>query len=55
MPLVYARISARAVPEASISEAGYEHSKLPSCQTTGEMTIRLGYRLKAKNHCWQGL
>ena len=43
---LYARISARAVREALISEAGYEHSELPSRQTTGEILNRLGYRLK---------
>lgn len=43
---LYTRISARAVREALISEAGYEQSELPSRQTTGEILNRLGYRLK---------
>jgi len=43
---LYARISARAVPKALVSEAGYCESELPSRQTTGEMLNRLGYRLK---------
>jgi hypothetical protein len=43
---LYARISARAVPKALVSEAGYCESELPSRQTTGEILNRLGYRLK---------
>ena len=43
---LYARISARAVPEALVSKAGYRESELPSRQTTGEILNRLGYRLK---------
>jgi len=43
---LYARISARAVRKALVSEAGYCESELPSRQTTGEMLNRLGYRLK---------
>jgi hypothetical protein len=43
---LYARISARAVREALVSEVGYGESELPSRQTTGEILNRLGYRLK---------
>jgi len=43
---LYARISARAVREALVSERGYEDSELPSRQTCGEILNRLGYRLK---------
>jgi hypothetical protein len=43
---LYARISARAVREALVSQKGYEDSKLPSRQTLGEILNRLGYRLK---------
>ncbi|MEH2318488.1 hypothetical protein [Nostoc sp.] len=43
---IYARISARAVREALVSERGYEDSELPSRQTCGEILNRLGYRLK---------
>ena len=43
---LYARISARAVRKALVSEAGYCESELPSRQTTGEILNRLGYRLK---------
>jgi hypothetical protein len=45
-PFLYARISARAVREALVSEAGYDETELPSRQTTGEILNRLGYRLK---------
>jgi Rhodopirellula transposase DDE domain len=43
---LYARISARAVREALVSENGYDESELPSRQTLGEILNRLGYRLK---------
>ncbi|MDM9580522.1 MULTISPECIES: hypothetical protein [unclassified Nostoc] len=43
---LYARISARAVREALISEIGYDHSQLPSRQTLGKILNSLGYRLK---------
>ncbi len=45
-PFLYARISARAVREALVSEVGYKETELPSRQTTGEILNRLGYRLK---------
>ena len=45
-PFLYARISARAVREALVSENGYDESELPSRQTLGEILNRLGYRLK---------
>jgi hypothetical protein len=43
---LYARISARAVREALVSEAGYDESGLPTRQTIGEILNRMGYRLK---------
>jgi Rhodopirellula transposase DDE domain len=43
---LYARISARAVREALISEKGYDEVQLPSRQTIGEILNRMGYRLK---------
>jgi hypothetical protein len=43
---LYTRISARAVREALVSEAGYQNQELPSRQTIGEILNRLGYRLK---------
>ncbi|WP_334893819.1 hypothetical protein [Nostoc sp.] len=43
---LYARISARAVKEALVSEKGYDKRELPSRQTLGEILNRLGYRLK---------
>lgn len=43
---LYARISARAVREALVSETGYDESELPTRQTIGEMLNRMGYRLK---------
>lgn len=43
---LYARISARAVRAALISETGYQESELPTRQTIGEMLNRMGYRLK---------
>ncbi len=43
---LYARISARAVREALISEKGYDEMQLPTRQTIGEILNRLGYRLK---------
>jgi hypothetical protein len=43
---LYARISARAVREALVSEKGYDESQLPSRQTIGAVLNRLGYRLK---------
>jgi Rhodopirellula transposase DDE domain len=43
---LYARISARAVREALISEKGYDEAQLPTRQTMGEILNRLGYRLK---------
>lgn len=42
----YARISARAVREALISQKGYTEEQLPTRQTIGEILNRLGYRLK---------
>lgn len=44
--LLYARISARAVREALISEQGYAEAQLPTRQTIGEILNRMGYRLK---------
>ncbi len=43
---LYARVSARAVREALITEKGYDESQLPSRQTIGAILNRLGYRLK---------
>ncbi len=43
---VYAKISARAVREALISERGYSSEQLPCRQTIGEILNRMGYRLK---------
>jgi len=43
---LYARISARAVREALITEKGYDETQLPSRQTTGAILNRMGYRLK---------
>lgn len=43
---LYARISARAVREALVSETGYDESELPTRQTIGEILNRMGYRLK---------
>jgi hypothetical protein len=43
---LYARISARAVREALISEQGYAEAQLPTRQTIGEILNRMGYRLK---------
>lgn len=43
---LYARVSARAVREALVSEKGYEETQLPTRQTIGEILNRLGYRLK---------
>lgn len=43
---LYARISARAVREALVSEMGYDESVLPTRQTIGEILNRMGYRLK---------
>jgi Rhodopirellula transposase DDE domain len=43
---LYARISARAVREALISEKGYDEAQLPTRQTIGEILNRMGYRLK---------
>ena len=45
-PFLYTRISARAVREKLVSEAGYNETELPSRQTIGELLNRLGYRLK---------
>ena len=42
----YARISARAVREALITEKGYGDAELPSRQTIGILLNRFGYRLK---------
>ncbi len=42
----YARISARAVRTALVSELGYKESELPTRQTIGEILNRMGYRLK---------
>ena len=41
-----ARISARAVRTALVSELGYKESELPTRQTIGEILNRMGYRLK---------
>lgn len=43
---LYSRISARAVREALVSEAGYAPNTLPTRQTIGEILNRMGYRLK---------
>jgi hypothetical protein len=43
---LYARISARAVRTALVSELGYKESELPTRQTIGEILNRMGYRLK---------
>lgn len=43
---LYARISAKAVRAALITEKGYEETQLPTRQTIGEILNRLGYRLK---------
>ncbi len=43
---LYARISARAVREALITQKGYDESQLPSRQTIGAILNRMGYRLK---------
>jgi hypothetical protein len=43
---LYARISARAVREALISEKEYDETQLPTRQPIGEILNRLGYRLK---------
>ncbi|KAM3104228.1 ISAzo13-like element transposase-related protein [Phormidesmis sp. 146-33] len=45
---LYARISARAVREALVTETGYEESALPTRQTIGEILNRMGYRLKKR-------
>jgi hypothetical protein len=45
-PFLYARVSARAVREALVSEKGYDENELPTRQTCGEILNRLGYRLK---------
>lgn len=42
----YARVSARAVREALVSEKGYEEATLPTRQTIGSILNRMGYRLK---------
>lgn len=42
----YARISARAVRVALITEKGYEATELPNRQTIGVILNRMGYRLK---------
>ena len=43
---LYARLSARAVRAALVSETGYDASDLPTRQTIGAILNRLGYRLK---------
>jgi hypothetical protein len=43
---LYARISAKAVRAALITEKGYDQTQLPTRQTIGEILNRLGYRLK---------
>jgi hypothetical protein len=43
---LYARISARAVRAALVSELDYPESELPTRQTIGEILNRMGYRLK---------
>lgn len=45
-PLLDARMSARGVREALVSETGYTHSELPTRQTIGERLNRMGYGLK---------
>ncbi len=45
-PFLYARVSARAVREALVSEKGYDENELPTRQTCGEILNRLEYRLK---------
>ena len=42
----YARISARAVRTALVTEQGYTEAELPNRQTIGSILNRLGYRLK---------
>lgn len=42
----YARISARAVREALVTEKGYCEDELPNRQTIGNILNRMGYRLK---------
>ena len=42
----YARVSARAVREALITEKGYHNDALPNRQTIGNVLNRMGYRLK---------
>lgn len=44
--LLYARVSARAVRAALVSELNYSESELPTRQTIGEILNRIGYRLK---------
>lgn len=43
---LYARISAKAVRAALVSEKGYNEAQLPSRQTIGAILNRLGYCLK---------
>ncbi len=43
---LYARISAKAVREALVSEMGYAENQLPTRQTIGAILNRKGYRLK---------
>jgi hypothetical protein len=43
---LYARISARAVRAALVSELNYPERELPTRQTIGEILNRMGYRLK---------
>jgi hypothetical protein len=42
----YARISARAVRAALITDKGYDQAQLPNRQTIGSILNRMGYRLK---------
>jgi hypothetical protein len=44
--LYYARISARAVRSALITQKGYDETELPCRQTIGSILNRMGYRLK---------
>jgi Rhodopirellula transposase DDE domain len=44
--LYYARISARAVREALVTQKGYDETELPNRQTIGSILNRMGYRLK---------
>jgi len=43
---LYARISAKAVLLALVSQKNYDSEQLPSRQTIGAILNRMGYRLK---------